>query len=331
MIEVDFLETLNNIRDSVEPELSQAYEIMQEVVNQAPGNLSKYMNELVSRKGKRMRACFVLLIAASGRQKSSERAAVVSCSIELLHLATLVHDDIIDQSDMRRNSKSAHKKWGSQRAVLIGDFALSKALELIINEEDRRIPSSISRAASHLIAGEVLEIDQMGNLNLTVKEYFEVIYGKTASLWETCGECGAILAGFNDEQVRKCATVGKNMGLAFQIIDDLLDFGVGAKDLGKEMNSDLQNGLITLPMILFFKDASQKKQEEMKKLLNNSSNGKQQQRIKELLQETDSFVRTKEMALEKIRNSTLIFSEFPRSEYFVRLMKLGELMVERTA
>ncbi|MFC1584507.1 polyprenyl synthetase family protein [Fibrobacterota bacterium] len=326
-----FLDTLAKLRESVSPELTRAHEIMHEVATTAPGSLSKYLVELVARKGKRMRATFVLLIASSGREKSVERSALISASIELLHLATLVHDDIIDGSDMRRNGMTAHKKWGPRIAVLIGDFALSKALELIINEKDRRIPQSISRAASRLIAGEIQEIELSGNLDLTADEYFEVIYGKTASLWETCGECGALLAGFDDETVGKCTRLGKNMGMAFQIIDDLLDYGIGAEDLGKEVNTDLQNGLITLPLIFFFQNNDQGKTSEMKSLLNSTPDKPGNRRVIELLDETGSFKKTKEMAIEKINYCMNTINEFPRSRYFEYLIELCEIMLHRSA
>jgi geranylgeranyl pyrophosphate synthase len=329
--QANYIETLDEIRNSVKPELDRSYEIMQEVASSAPGSLSGYLRDLVSRKGKRMRPTFVLLVASSGGNNSTERAALVSSSIELLHLATLVHDDIIDGSDMRRNGKTAHKKWGPRIAVLVGDFALSKALELIINEEDRRIPQSISRAASHLIAGEIMEIEQLGNMDLSLDDYFQVIHGKTASLWETCGECGAVLADFSEEMVNRCADLGKNMGAAFQIIDDLLDFGVGAKNLGKEVNIDLQNGLITLPLILYFKYNNSEKNSEMKSLLSDGINGNEQARIIELLDQSDCFRRTKDMALEKIQNCISTLKMFPVSQYFNHLIDFCEIMGHRSA
>ena len=321
---------LTEIRDSVKDGLDCSHGIMQEVARAAPGSLSRYMNELVSRKGKRMRATFVLLIASARGRLELERASKVAASIELLHLATLVHDDIIDESERRRNELTAHKKWGSRVAVLVGDYALSKSLELIINDVDRRIPTSISTSASRLVAGEILEIEHTGNLALSLEQYYEVIYGKTASLWETSGECGAVVAGFDVDMVRACGKLGCNMGMAFQIIDDLLDYGVGAENLGKETHTDLQNGLMTMPLILFFKNAKPEEKDEMIRLLTQSVDGQSMAAIRRLLSQTNSFSEAKELAVEKIEDCFGILERFPDSRFSEYLRELCEILANRS-
>ncbi len=322
---------LEEVRSGVEPGLVRVTEIMQGVAENAPSTLQKYVRELVSRKGKRLRATFVLLLSSGAPSDATERAALISSSIELLHLATLVHDDIIDESDMRRNGLTAHKKWGTRIAVLVGDFALSKALELIIFDEDNRIPHSISRASSLLVEGEVLEIERSGDINLSIDDYYSVIYGKTASLWETCGECGAIVAGFDEPLVKKAAKLGKDLGMAFQIIDDNLDYGYNASNLGKATHSDLQNGLITLPLILYFEGASAPDKVKMQDLVVNSENPESLRLINEKLKSHDIFQKTKEIALHKIENCIQIIDAFPPAPYTQHLRQLCDIMVSRTA
>ncbi len=328
---LNYVATLEKVRQSVQPILDRSSEIMLQVGREAPGTLSQYMTEIVSRKGKRMRASFVGLISYSGTQEPLERAALSASAIEMLHLATLIHDDIIDDSDIRRNESSAHKKWGTRVAVLVGDYALSKALELIIDDEDRRIPSSISRAASRLVAGEVLEIDYSGKFNLTLNQYLEVIYGKTASLWESCGECGAVLAGYDPEMVHGWASVGKELGLAFQIVDDLLDFGIGAQNLGKGTKNDLHNGLTTLPLIYFFQEAAESKISQMQEYLSSPLMDTEIPKIVELLQEEGCFQMAKDFAQQKINQSISFMSNLPKSENTENLIELCELMGSRSA
>jgi len=322
---------LQDLRNAVSKDLEEAEKVLVSVAQSAPGLMPGYINDLISHPGKKMRATFLILIAQSSGHYPKERTALVAASIELLHLATLVHDDIIDNSELRRNQATAHKKWGTRLAVLIGDYALSKSLELIIDDVERRIPASVSRASSALIAGEILEIERWGQLDLSLEGYFEVIYGKTASLWETCGECGALLAGYNSDFVSECMKLGKQIGLAFQIIDDLLDYGVGALDLGKSKNSDLQNGLVTLPLILFFKGASPVEGEQMKSLLAASTEVGSPEKIHELLQNKGCFEEAKSMAINAIESSIEILNKFPPSEKQKLLLELCALMAHRSA
>lgn len=324
-------EILKEIRKAVQPGLDSAEQLMQQVAAISPGNLSKYLLELVKRKGKRVRAAFVLLIASYNENPPWERGARVAASIELLHLATLVHDDIIDDSNLRRNELSAHKKWGTRIAVLVGDYALSKALELIIEDEDRRVPTSVSKAASRLVAGEVLEIEQSGRLDTQKEDYFKVIYGKTASLWEACGECGGILAGFDDKLVQASRSLGKNLGFAFQMVDDMLDFGTSDENFGKETNADLQNGLVTMPLILFYENSTSDQKKEMNDLLKSIGEVKNVNRIRQMLVETGAFSKLGNMVQERIKTCTDIINSFPDNKFSNFLRRLCELVEHRKA
>jgi len=331
MNESEFTSVLEKIRSAVSEGLDRSSDIMQKVASDAPGSLRHYLGELVAHKGKRMRATFVLLLALAGKKSSLERAALVASAIELLHLATLVHDDIIDESEMRRHRLTAHMQWGPRIAVLVGDYALSKALDLIIDDEDRRLPSSLSRASGQLIAGEIMEIEQSGNMELTVQEYMDVIYGKTASLWETCGKSGALLGGYEDNLIEKCSELGRNMGIAFQIVDDLLDYGFGAHNTGKKENLDLKNGIVTLPIILFFQNSSEENKMAMKTMLHKSGDAFNQEKITQLIMESGSFQNAKKMAHEKINFCINTIKEFPQSKYLDYLIELCEIVGHRSA
>ena len=328
--EVSYEQVLREARESVGPGLEEVHRLMLEVATFAPGKLSGHLNTLLDRRGKRIRSTFLFLMASSGRNWQFDRTARISAAIELIHLASLVHDDIIDDSDLRRNEKTAHKRWGNRAAVLLGDYTLAKSMEMVWSDRDHRIPLSLSKASSRLIMAEVLEVDQAGNSNLGLDEYLGVIEGKTAALLQACGECGAILAGFDEPMVRAGAEVGRNFGMAFQIIDDLLDYGYGAENLDKRTFSDLKNGYFTLPLILFFSDCDHGEREAMLALLANPGMESNQVRIKAMLESHMAFQKARDIAVEKVNACMPFLDSLPDNPSSRHLKKLCRLMTDRS-
>lgn len=328
---VDYASVLGEARNFVAEGLDRVHEHMEAVAQTAPGQLSGYLADLLTRKGKRIRSTFLLLLAQSGRDFDLDRAARVCAAVELVHLGSLIHDDIIDGSDLRRNEKTAHQRWGNRMAVLLGDFILAKSMELIWGDADRRIPLSLCRASSRLIKAEVLEIERSGRLDLSVEEYHEIIAGKTAALFEACGECGALLAGMDENGARKGATLGRDFGIAFQIVDDLLDFGIGgAVHLDKRTFSDVKNGFLTLPLILFFADCGAEQRERMLALLENPQVETNQIAIRRMLEESSAFQKAHAMAFEKVLEGQTFLETLPETQAIMHLRRLCTLMTERT-
>jgi octaprenyl-diphosphate synthase len=333
--ELSYEQVLREARECVASGLDEVHKVMLEVAENAPGKLAGQLTSLLSRRGKRIRSTFLFLLASSGRSSAnnmqSERAVRVSAAIELIHLASLVHDDIIDDSDMRRNEKTAHKRWGNRMAVLLGDYTLAKSMEMVWSDRDHRIPLSLSKASSRLIMAEVLEVDQAHNADLTQEQYFSVIEGKTAALLQACGECGAILAGFDDAMVRSGAEVGRNFGMAFQIIDDLLDYGYGAENLDKRTFSDVKNGYFTLPLILFFSSCDASERAQMLALLSEAGQESSQSKINALLESHMAFQKARDIAVAKINACMPFLDSLPENPSSLHLKKLCRLMTERSA
>jgi octaprenyl-diphosphate synthase len=321
---------LREARECVAAGLDDVQKLMLEVADNAPGRLSGQLNSLLARKGKRIRSTFLFLLASSGRNWNSERAVRVAAAIELIHLASLVHDDIIDDSDLRRNEKTAHKRWGNRMAVLLGDYTLAKSMEMVWSDRDHRIPLSLSKASSRLIMAEVMEVEHAGNAGLSLEQYFSVIEGKTAALIMACGECGAILAGFDEDKVRSGSELGRNFGMAFQIIDDLLDFGFGAENLDKRTFSDLKNGYFTLPLILYFETCDPKERQEMMVLLATASQEATQLEIKRLLESKFAFSRARDIAVSKINACMPFLESLPDTPASRHLKKLCRMMTDRS-
>ena len=326
----DYTSVLGEARDFVSRGLDRVHDHMEAVARNAPGRLSSYMQDLLTRRGKRIRSTFILLLAQTGGEFDLDRAARVCASVELVHLGSLIHDDIIDGSDLRRNEKTAHQKWGNHMAVLLGDYILAKSMEIIWGDPDSRIPLSISRASSRLIKAEVLEVERAGRLDLTLSEYHEIIAGKTAALFEACGECGALLAGFDDSGSRRGGALGRDFGIAFQIVDDLLDFGIGAVHLDKRTFADVKNGFLTLPLILFFAHCSPEERSQMLVLLENPQVEANQITLRALLNEHSAFQKAHEMALEKLLSGQAFLESLPESPAALHLRQLCMLMTQRT-
>ncbi len=293
----DFRSILDSAKLVVKNELDLTEQAMLDVAKAAPTGISERLEHLMQRKGKRIRSTLLSLVASSGKTRDTARIAQACAGIELLHLASLVHDDIIDSTEMRRGVKTAHKEWGSQVAVLIGDYLLSQAMRSVMNDPSSDTPRILSDAADALIIGEIQELDNCGDFELSYDTYMQIIKGKTAALSDAAARLGALLAGFDKDQIEKCGKMGADFGIAFQIIDDLLDYGYGAKDLDKAKFTDIANGLMTLPMIFYFEKCSETEKNEMKNMIARASEVGIAEKIHGLLNDSGAFERTKKTAV----------------------------------
>ena len=326
----DFQTVLMQARGLVQEQLELTEKVILGVAKNAPAGICERLDSLFQRKGKRIRSTLLCLIAQSGSQKpDSQRVAQACAGIELLHLASLVHDDIIDGTDIRRGQKTAHKEWGTQVAVLIGDYVLSQAMQCVIDEESHDIPTVLSKAADKLIAGEILELDQSGNMRLSFEEYDRIIDGKTAALIAVAARIGAILAGFDKENIDKCAQMGSHFGIAFQIIDDLLDYGFGSKNLDKAKFTDLGNGLITLPLLYYFKDCSEPDRADMESLISRADQAGVPDQIIEKLNATGAFKMAKANAQNHLEKALEIAQGLPNSLFTEEIIQMFASMDNR--
>ena len=323
-----FKSALVSAKQIIHKELDLTETLMMNFAAEAPPGISERLLHLMRRKGKRIRSTLLSLIAKSASQ-DSERIAHACAGIELLHLASLVHDDIIDKTDIRRGVKTAHEEWGNQIAVLIGDYLLSQAMRSVLSDPSKTTLEILSQAANNLIVGEIQELDNSGDLNLSLKKYLKIIHGTTAALSAAAAQIGALIAGFDEKQIEACGKMGADFGIAFQIIDDLLDYGYGAKDLDKAKFTDIGNGLVTLPLIFFLESASQEEKANMQEWIKNISLENNAEKIKKTLQESDAFERTKNMALEFLDSAANIAENLPDKTIAENLATMFLSMAER--
>jgi octaprenyl-diphosphate synthase len=225
-------------------------------------------NHILERKGKRLRPALVYLSAKANGGKN-EKLNLAALAIELLHTATLLHDDVVDQSQARRGQQTVNSRWNNLVSVLMGDYLFAKAFKIMMTTKSSPLLQAISKATERVSFGELLQVQECFNYDLDEKLYLDIIREKTASLFSVSCESGVILSKNNNHN-QNLKSYGENFGIAFQITDDLLDL-IGKKEkTGKELGNDLKEGKITLPLIYAFNRTSQKVKKEIIKLIENN-------------------------------------------------------------
>jgi octaprenyl-diphosphate synthase len=207
---------------------------------------------LISSGGKRLRPLLTLAGAHLARYPGQGHIKLAA-AVEFMHTATLLHDDVVDESDLRRGKPSARKVWGNEASVLVGDFLLGQAFKMMVEVGSLQCLDVLSTAAAVIAEGEVMQLAAAKNTATTEDEYLAVIRAKTAALFAAAAEVGPILAGAPEDAQKACRSYGLNLGVAFQLIDDALDYGGTSAKLGKNVGDDFREGKITLPLVLAFR------------------------------------------------------------------------------
>lgn len=245
---------LNDIKAPVDNHIQEFEKRFRNSMKSKVPLLDKITRYIVKRKGKQMRPLFVFFTAGLCGE-ISERTYRAASLIELLHTATLVHDDVVDDSNERRGFFSLNALWKNKISVLVGDYLLSRGLLLAVDNDDFDLLKIVSRSVKQMSEGELLQLEKARNLDIKEDIYFEVIQKKTASLIASCFECGAASAGADKETQEKLRLMGEYTGIAFQIKDDLLDFSNGS-DTGKPSGGDIKERKMTLPLIHLLDNSS---------------------------------------------------------------------------
>jgi len=213
-------------------------------------------NHLIASGGKRLRPILTLATADLCEHRSGDGAVKLAASVEFMHTATLLHDDVVDESDMRRGRVAARIKWGNEASVLVGDFLLGQAFRMMVEVGSLRALDILSAAATVIAEGEVMQLTAAKNTETSEDEYLAVIRAKTAELFAAACEVGPVLAERPRAEQAACRSYGMNLGIAFQLIDDVLDYGGTSASLGKNVGDDFREGKITLPIVLAFRRGS---------------------------------------------------------------------------
>jgi octaprenyl-diphosphate synthase len=250
------LKDIDSLLTLVHEDMARVEQMLVSCIDTPVDVLNDICRHILGSGGKRIRPLILLLTAKVCGYRGTSHIPL-ACVLEYIHTATLLHDDVIDHADMRRGISSAHRLWGNQSSILAGDYFFSRAFSLAVEVGNVRILDVIARAAQCLAEAETFQVAKTGDPLTTEQEYFYIIENKTASLIEAAARCSAILSGLEHSQEQLLADYGRNLGIAFQIMDDVLDYQASEKDLGKTICKDMQEGCMTLPLIAALAKGSQ--------------------------------------------------------------------------
>ena len=291
------------LRNLLGNKLQKVENLIQEKLRSEVNLIQKMSNHHLRSGGKRLRALLTLESAKLTGYKEDKRDINLAACVELIHSATLLHDDVIDESELRRGVKTTNSVWGNQSSILVGDYLLSRCFEMMVEDGDLEVLKLLSSTSSKIAQGEVLQLQHKGEADLLEETYIDIINLKTASLFSAATKTGACLSGSNEKEKKALESYGRNLGLAFQIADDALDFYAKEKLFGKEIGKDFFEGKVTLPMIIIF----QKGNKEEKNFLNDIM--KKEKRTEQDFSNTLSLI-NKYKAVE---------ATFKKAEYFVNV------------
>jgi len=210
---------------------------------------------IINSGGKRLRPILVVLMAQAFKNKGKNHIQLAAI-IEFIHTATLLHDDVVDESDMRRGNKTANEVWGNSASVLVGDFLYSRAFQMMVTIGNLKVMDILANATNTISEGEVLQLLSIGNLDITEQQYYQIIQNKTARLFEAGCELSALISSDDKDLIEKMANYGKYLGMAFQIADDMLDYAIDNNELDKNIGDDLAEGKLTLPLIYLLENGT---------------------------------------------------------------------------
>lgn len=319
---------LQDIKQPVASELKEFEHFFRETANSNVSYLNLIVNYIIRNKGKQIRPLFVFL-AAKMHGEINRSTYLAATSIELLHSATLVHDDIIDESYERRGRFSINALWKSKRAVLIGDFLLSKGLMIATKEKEYGTLDLISRAVKETIEGELLQNEKSRKLDITEESYFEIISKKTASLIGSSLAVGTHSVIKDDHVIERMREIGVLAGLAFQIRDDIFDYQ-SKGSIGKPIGNDIKERKITLPLIYVLNNSSKLERKKIMRIVRHKSNRKEMVlKLIELVNEKGGIEYATEKMDEICAKAIAMLEEFPENDASRALSQLFEYIIKR--
>ena len=284
----------------IEKDLSKVNNLIRNniIEEETISNLYEY---IFRTNGKQLRAQ-LSLISSSIDKRMGKRRLKLAAVIELLHTATLVHDDVVDDSPVRRGIKSVNNIWSNAHGVLIGDYIYSKAFMLMVELGNSEILNELSKATNDISKGELIQLDAINNKEITLKKLEAISYFKTGRLFEASARCGAILSKGDSKYIKNVSSCSKNLGIVFQIKDDLLDYSQDESTLGKPILQDLREGKVTYPFFFAYKNANRNEKKELELLLGKKKLN--QKKVFQLINRLKGIEETQKLALKYIDKAT---------------------------
>ncbi len=288
------------------------------------GEVSRY---IIGAGGKRLRPALLLLTSGALGYTGVHRFNLAAV-VEFIHTATLLHDDVVDDSALRRGNATANERFGNPASVLVGDFLYSRAFQMMVDMGDMRVMAVLADATNVIAEGEVLQLMNMHNAELDEAGYLHVIRSKTAKLFEASARVGAILAGASSELEESCASYGQALGTAFQVIDDVLDYTGDSAVLGKNLGDDLREGKATLPLICAMQRGTQDQRSLISQAIETGAVDMLQQ-VVGIVRETGALDFSREAAAREARRAITAARRLPQGPHSACLIQLSSQLLER--
>lgn len=284
---------------------------------------------IISAGGKRIRPQLVLLVAKAFNYKG-EAHHTLAAVIEFIHTATLLHDDVVDESSMRRGRQTANALFGNAASVLVGDFIYTRAFQMMVSLDNMRVMQILADATNVIAEGEVLQLLNMHDPDVTQERYLQVIRSKTAKLFEAACQLGALIAGATDAEINAVAEFGRSLGTAFQLIDDVLDYSGNASEIGKNVGDDLREGKPTLPLIYLMQNGSDNDRELVRTCIQ-KGDANHFHTILQALESSGAFEYTRREAEKAAQRAAASIACLPHSHSKDSLLQLCDFAVARTS
>lgn len=250
------MKQIQDVLSSLNSDLKKIDEI---ILNFSVGKsplIQEIARHLISSGGKRIRPIIVILAAKlCGSKDGDVNYSNLGAAVEMIHTATLLHDDVVDNSEIRRGKKTSNAIWDNKASILVGDYLFSVAFQLMVLSKNLQVLDLLAKTSSTMADGEVMQLENSSDLDISQEKYFEIIFGKTAVLFSASGEVGALVNNRSVEEISALREFGKNLGIVFQIVDDMLDYSSKEQVLGKDLGNDFFEGKVTLPIILTYQVA----------------------------------------------------------------------------
>lgn len=291
--------------------------------------VNQIANYIISAGGKRIRPMLVLLFTSALGFAGRERFELAA-TVEFIHTATLLHDDVVDESALRRGRQTANALFGNAASVLVGDFVYSRAFQMMVSVNSLRVLEVLADATNVIAEGEVLQLMNMHDPDLSVADYLRVIRFKTAKLFEASARIGAVLAKAKPEVEESCAAYGRSLGTAFQLIDDLLDYEGATEQLGKNVGDDLREGKPTLPLLLAMERGTSTERDLIRHAIENGEVARLPE-IVEIVRQTGALDATRAAAQAEADKARQSLSILPPSVFREALLELATRSVNRSS
>jgi octaprenyl-diphosphate synthase len=323
------MQSFTEIQALMKSELDLMNKILVDRLDSNVDLINQMSHYIINSGGKRIRP-LLLLICAKATEYKGDYHYSMAVVIELIHTATLLHDDVVDQSKTRRGHETANELWGNAPSVLVGDFLYSRAFEIMVEPNSMSIMKILSKATNQISEGEVLQLLNIKNAKVTQAEYFKVIERKTACLFKAACQIAGILSKSDQQTINVLGSFGMHLGNAFQIIDDTLDYESDSSIIGKEIGDDLSEGKVTLPMIYALEKTKKVENKILTDAINNADASNINQ-IVDILLDVNAFQYSRDIAKTQSNKALKSIANLPDSKYKTALILLCELSLERIA